>query len=79
MGVGDNSHFSCVLTKENKLEENLLSVPRGNVGESRGNGIHKTNRKGACEYAHLVGGKDKAEDRKTQLLGLAAGTNSRVV
>lgn len=79
MGVGDNFHFSCVMTKKNKLEENWLSVPRGNVGESRGKGIHKTNRKGACEYAHFVGRKNKAEDRKTQLLGLAAGTNSRVV
>lgn len=79
MGVGDNSHFSCVLTKENKLDENWLSVPQGNVGESRGNCIHKTNRKGACEYAHFVGRKDKAEDRKTQRSGLAAGTSSRVV
>lgn len=68
-----------MLTKENKLEENWLSVPQGSVGELRGNCIHKANRKGECEYAHFVGRKDKAEDRKAQLLGLAAGTNSRVV
>lgn len=78
MGVGDNSHFSCMLTEENKLE-NWLSVPQGNVGELRGDCTHKTNRKGEREYAHFAGREDKAEDRKARLLGMAAGTSSRVV